>query len=411
MSIYTTTTNTNLQGVNSSSTVVSSAAFTNSSTNTLSLGLYAGQSNVGKSNLFIGAAAGLDNYDGQNNVYVGNGAGITNISGSNCIVLGNSASTLCSGSITIGTNIQNNGNNSIIINNKLNQTYNKSDYVNIADVFLSTLSNATIQKDLVVTGNLVVLGNTVQKNNILSPTIDSTNINSIMTQVVNTWPNINSITNLQMPNNNIVTFNGPNGLDWKQYVDNNNELVFQCTSGSSNTTVKMRNTFTESLLNFTGSHRCICLDTVTIGQIVVSTGKYTDLNNSTKISIDEAIPIVKLCNNKMDPRVFGIVGGIDTNKSNNHFDIGNISFYKDTGPRIIVQSHGEGAIIVSNVNGNLKNGDYLTSDGYGYGMRQGSTSRHNYTVAKITCDCNFKKAQTIVVKGKKIKIQMVGCLY
>jgi hypothetical protein len=60
----------------------------------------------------------------------------------------------------------------------------------------------------------------------------------------------------------------------------------------------------------------------------------------------------------------------------------------DTRPYI--NSSGEGAIWVSNKNGNLESGDYITSASIpGYGMKQDDDFLHNYTVGKITMSCNF----------------------
>ena len=43
-----------------------------------------------------------------------------------------------------------------------------------------------------------------------------------------------------------------------------------------------------------------------------------------------------------------------------------------------------------NTNGNLENGDYIqSSDVIGHGEKQTSEFLANYTVAKITCDCDF----------------------
>ena len=58
--------------------------------------------------------------------------------------------------------------------------------------------------------------------------------------------------------------------------------------------------------------------------------------------------------------------------------------------RIYINSIGEGAIWIVNTNGNLENGDYIqSSDVIGLGEKQDDDILHNYTVAKITCDCNF----------------------
>ena len=58
---------------------------------------------------------------------------------------------------------------------------------------------------------------------------------------------------------------------------------------------------------------------------------------------------------------------------------------------MFINSVGEGAIWVSNKNGNLESGDYITSASIpGYGQKQDSDSLKNYTVAKITMDCDFQ---------------------
>jgi hypothetical protein len=57
---------------------------------------------------------------------------------------------------------------------------------------------------------------------------------------------------------------------------------------------------------------------------------------------------------------------------------------------VIIKTSGEGSMWVCNSAGELENGDYITSsDVAGYGQLQGDDILHNYTVAKITHDCNF----------------------
>jgi hypothetical protein len=58
--------------------------------------------------------------------------------------------------------------------------------------------------------------------------------------------------------------------------------------------------------------------------------------------------------------------------------------------RAFINSVGEGAIWVTNINGSLESGDYITTSNVaGYGQKQDSDSLKNYTVAKITMDCDF----------------------
>ena len=113
-----------------------------------------------------------------------------------------------------------------------------------------------------------------------------------------------------------------------------------------------------------------------------------------------------------DKRVFGVISGMD---SEGEFKIGNIKFKNnDILPRIIIQSSGEGGIWVSNINGNLNNGDLITTSPIsGLGMRQNSGYVTNYSIAKITCECNFKSKKCIVIKYKNMKFKkmFVGCVY
>jgi hypothetical protein len=78
-----------------------------------------------------------------------------------------------------------------------------------------------------------------------------------------------------------------------------------------------------------------------------------------------------------------------------------------------VNSLGEGALWVVNTGGPLESGDYVTTSNVaGYGQRQDDDVLHNYTVAKITMDCDFtasnvatqapKKVETLVTVGEGV---------
>ena len=80
--------------------------------------------------------------------------------------------------------------------------------------------------------------------------------------------------------------------------------------------------------------------------------------------------------------------------------------------RVIVNSLGEGAIWITNINGNLENGDYITSStAAGLGQKQDDDVLHNYTVAKITQDCDFSSGEEFEHNGNTYKKQFVGCTY
>jgi hypothetical protein len=104
-----------------------------------------------------------------------------------------------------------------------------------------------------------------------------------------------------------------------------------------------------------------------------------------------------------DKKVFGVISSKEDESSVRKYSSGNfVSTYSKINineQRLYINSLGEGAIWVCNKNGPLENGDYITSSSVtGYGMKQDDDLLHNYTVAKITCDCDFDL--TKIVKQK-----------
>ena len=150
---------------------------------------------------------------------------------------------------------------------------------------------------------------------------------------------------------------------------------------------------------FTGFHRCFTKDPLYdnenpqkfkddyMGRIVVSTGKIaTDMKTNDEweikydkegITIEDALPEIELSRTRKNKRVFGVLG---------------LSKRGNSRPeRMIVNSVGEGGIWICNSNGNIENGDYITSSDYlGYGEKQDDDLLHNYTCAKATMDCDFE---------------------
>ena len=87
--------------------------------------------------------------------------------------------------------------------------------------------------------------------------------------------------------------------------------------------------------------------------------------------------MIELSRKKKDKRVFGVMGSAARNNSRHE--------------RLIINSVGEGALLVINSNSNIENGDYITSSDYlGYGEKQDDDLLHNYTVAKSTMSCDFQ---------------------
>ena len=133
---------------------------------------------------------------------------------------------------------------------------------------------------------------------------------------------------------------------------------------------------------------------------------------------------MKLClklnysNGEKDTKVIGVISGKEDENDEYRKSLishGSFNYYtkKDVN-RLIINSLGEGAAVVCNKNGNLKNGDYIcTSEIPGVGCKQDDDIKHNYTVAKITIDCKFalnsKDYYCSEIDG--VKYAFVSCTY
>ena len=165
------------------------------------------------------------------------------------------------------------------------------------------------------------------------------------------------------------------------------------------------------------------------GHIVVSTGIYANIpENRSKEQIDEdntevlttpqiteALPTVAFSTQINDKKVWGVLADWDdpdTTSSEEKPMYGGLGTRIDNreDDRLVINSLGEGAIMVSNYNGNFENGDYITTSPIeGIGMKQDDDLLHNYTVAKITQDEDFTSGTTTV--GSTYKSKLVGCTY
>jgi hypothetical protein len=167
--------------------------------------------------------------------------------------------------------------------------------------------------------------------------------------------------------------------------------------------------------NFTGQHRCSSAQGPLEKGLVVSASKNTYRNitgglstGAKAITIDESLPVVSLSNVAQDKACFGVVSRMEeANTLTRSETVGGLisEDSKVLGDnRVIVNSVGEGAIWVCDANGPLESGDYITTSNVaGYGMAQSDDLLHNYTVAKITMDCDFTASNVAVQAIKKVE--------
>ena len=162
---------------------------------------------------------------------------------------------------------------------------------------------------------------------------------------------------------------------------------------------------------FTGQHICFPDESMEKGLIVsAKKNRFVKLNGFATgreaITIDESLPIVSLSNVAQDKACFGVVSKMEETHTEYRTEItgGLVSeSVKITGDnRAIVNSVGEGAIWIVDTNGSLESGDYITTSNVaGYGQKQDGAGLMNYTVAKITMDCDFTASNVAVQTIKR----------
>jgi len=212
--------------------------------------------------------------------------------------------------------------------------------------------------------------------------------------------------------NNDLYFNN----SWRMYANNDDlyDLNFENSldNGATwNLRAKMNglNNYTNTVYtNFTGIHHCKAntnklYDDKYIGYIVSTINKYSSMNskyspenlqrNFDKESWD-FLPVVQLSSKAYDKSLFGIITKVESDDPNERYEIaGTISYpieKKEYDRRLHIAGCGEGGIWVCDYNGIFEAGDFITTSPIpGIGMKQEDELVYNYTVGKITMDCNF----------------------
>jgi hypothetical protein len=188
---------------------------------------------------------------------------------------------------------------------------------------------------------------------------------------------------------------------WGMYVSGGNDFVFH-QNGSDRGF--LANGYNVTAIDFTGQHRNF-IDGVSYANydslegLIVSANKnkYYDIDENVTtganaIQISQSLPLVALSTTEKDKACFGVISGVEDPETREYAQGSFVSVVqKQRGDRrAFINSVGEGAIWVTNINGPLESGDYITTSNVaGYGQKQDSEFLANYTVAKITMDCDF----------------------
>jgi hypothetical protein len=195
------------------------------------------------------------------------------------------------------------------------------------------------------------------------------------------------------------------GAQNQNLTSSDNDLYFQVVrNGSYNQSAYIQDNAANIRMNFTGQHRTFVKDTPT-NQLVDKEGLIVSANQNEfvkmsggvvcgneAITVNESLPLVSLSTKANDKKCFGVLSTTEDPETRKEVHGNFVSnMQKEEGDtRVYVNSVGEGAVWVTNINGILESGDYITTSNVaGYGMKQNNDILHNYTVAKILMDCDF----------------------
>jgi hypothetical protein len=169
-------------------------------------------------------------------------------------------------------------------------------------------------------------------------------------------------------------------------------------------------------MNFTGQHRTFIKDVsftqaIDLEGLIVSAdqNKYIKMSGgieagSNAITTNESLPIVSISTKVNDKKCFGVISTSEDPETREEAYGRFVStIQKENGDtRVYINSVGEGALWVTNINGSLESGDYITTSNVaGYGQKQDGAGLMNYTVAKITMDCDFSPVTQPIQNIKK----------
>ena len=165
---------------------------------------------------------------------------------------------------------------------------------------------------------------------------------------------------------------------------------------------------------FTGSHEVRLSASVPkdlkVGMIFSATGETSQRKDEDgNVSISSTLPTVKLSDSENDKTIFGVFTS-EQELSEDHWYV---DYVKDDDRFALVNALGEGRLLVTDVNGEIEVGDFVTSSNIpGYAMRQNDDLLHSYTIGKVTEKVDWNNVgETIKYNGKNYKVYLIGVTY
>jgi len=163
---------------------------------------------------------------------------------------------------------------------------------------------------------------------------------------------------------------------------------------------------------FTGAHEVRLTESfpldLILGMIVSVTGDtIVRKKKDGTVSLSSTLPTVVLSDLANDKKVFGVLVS-ESPLPEDHWYTGN------KGERFgIVNALGEGRVWVSNINGNIQAGDYITTSNIaGYGQPQEDDLLHSYTLGKATENVDWDSVEETVEHNSEIfKVYLMAVVY
>ena len=163
---------------------------------------------------------------------------------------------------------------------------------------------------------------------------------------------------------------------------------------------------------FTGAHEVLLAESfpteVKPGMIVSGTGQaHLRLTDDGDVDLSSTLPTVKLAESAEDNAVLGVLVG-EITLPDGHW------YSPAAGDRFAsVNALGEGRVWVTDVNGEIKVGDAITSSAIpGYGQRQSDDILHIYTLGKATETVDWDSVtDTVIFNGQEYKVYLLAVVY